>query len=250
MNRHARWVRSGFYGILLLVLLSILTGALEAVVPAGLAGHVSRNSEGYVMVLVLAAWIEFVRPRMGRGPRAVMVTLGAAAACLAIGFYLDLGPLPSVVGTLNEAFFALAVLLCWVQLPRPLPQVAWLLPVVSLLTAVFFASHPDVVAAAEYLAAYVVFPIGLDLVDPGILRRGVPTSRQLVVAWMGLLVVFALVVHELPALHLVDGVEDIAAFLSRITEALVAMFLTHLYLTLLDMAPARRRERAPVGTAA
>ncbi len=250
MNRHARWARWGFYGLLVLLVLSILTGVLKAVAPAGLAAHLSRNSEGYVMALVLAAWIEFVRPRMGRGPRMVEATVGAAVACLAAGLFLVLGPLPSVVGTLNEGFFALAVLVCWVQLPRPVPKAAWLLPVVAFLTAVLFASHPDVVSAAEYLAAYVIFPIGLDLVDPGILRPGVRTRRPLVLAWMGLLVVFVIVVHVLPGLRLMDGIEDVARFLSRITEALVAMFLTHLYLTLLDMAPARRRERAPVTTAA
>lgn len=250
MTRRARWARGGFYGILLLVLLGILTGVVKAVLPAGPAGHISRNSEGYVMALVLAAWIEFARPRIGRGPRMVAITVGAAAACLAIGFFLVLGPLPVVIGTLNEAFFALAVLLCWVQLPRPLAQAAWLLPVVSFLVVALFASHPDVVAAAEYLAAYVVFPIGLDLVDPGILRAGVPTRRPLVLAWMGFLVVFAVVMHVLPGLHLMAGIEDVARFLSRITEALVAMFLTHLYLTLLDMAPARRRERVTATAAA
>jgi hypothetical protein len=215
-----------------------------------LAEHVSRNSEGYVMALGVAAWIEFVRPALGSVRRTTGVTSAAAVAALAVGVFLLRGPVPGVVGTLNEAFFALAVLVGWLELPRPVPAVAWLLPVGSFLVACLLSSHPAVVAAAEYLAAYVLFPVGLDLVDPGILQARVPTRLPLVLGWMAVLVVLAVTVHVLAPDPLPDGVADVIRYLSRINETVIAVLLVHLYLTVLGMAPARRRPPDRVGVPA
>jgi hypothetical protein len=245
--RHRRIASAVFYGAVLLVLVSVLTGTVTLVLPQPFAAHVSRNSEGYVIVLLLAAWIEFVQPRLPRARAGVLLTLAAAATSFAIGVLLVTGPLPTVVATLNEGFFAVAFLLCWVQAPRPLPWPVWLVPVVAALVPVLLISFDPVVRAAEIIAALVLFPIGLDVVDPGILRPGCRRRLPVVGPWMVALVVLAVGLHVLVRDHPPTDVENVVGFLSRVNEVVIAMFVFHLYFTVLGQAPARSRSGVRTG---
>ena len=78
------WV---YYGGLLLLLGAILTMLLGQLLPARLAERIGFNSEGYVMALVLGAWIQTVLPRLTEVTR-WRIPLAAAAVCLALALAL------------------------------------------------------------------------------------------------------------------------------------------------------------------
>jgi len=134
-----------FYGGLLLLMAAILTTLLGRLLPAELARRIGFNSEGYTLAVVLAGWIQFVRPKLTRATR-WQVTL-VAAACLALALALYTSALPSQFKTLNETFFALSLILPYVTLPRPLrrwPPMASAGLLVAVLVGV--ASSPGAVA--------------------------------------------------------------------------------------------------------
>jgi hypothetical protein len=190
------------------------------------------------MLLVLAFWIDFVRPRLGAASR-WKVTAIAATTCAAIGALILIAPFPTVVATLNEGFFASAVLLCWVELPRPLPRAAWVVPVAAALIPTFLAWDQVIVNAAEVFAAVVIFPVALDLVDKRILQPQVPARRGLVVTWMFGLVAAGIVLHALLPADPSPDIMNVIHFLSRLNEVLIAVFLMHLYFTIFAVAPRR-----------
>ncbi|MFL6115149.1 MAG: hypothetical protein ACJ786_27945, partial [Catenulispora sp.] len=112
-----------YYGGLTLVLALILLQLLDEVLGKKLATHIGHNSEAYLVALVLAAWIQYARPRLaGRRaewPAAVLV----GVVMLVIGIALINTHLPSRIRTLNEAFIALGVLIPYVQAPRPISRI-------------------------------------------------------------------------------------------------------------------------------
>src|SRR5688500_13359197 len=102
MSRASTALRVAFYGGLLLLMAAILLELLGGVLPDGLARRIGFNSEGYTLALMVAAWIEFVRPRLLGSRRQWPVTLGVSLACAAIGIALLSTDLPSRFRTLNE----------------------------------------------------------------------------------------------------------------------------------------------------
>lgn len=242
--------RTVFYGAVVLLLVLIVTGVVTAALPAGVAGQISHNSEGYAILLVLALWIEFARPRIGHDARGWTVAAAAALSSLALAFFMLLGPLPPSLATLNEAFFALPVLILWTQLPRPVPPVLWLLPVVAVLIPAVGDGSDAVIRAAEVLMAFVFFPVAFDVVDRSLLRPGLPVRKPLVVAWMVFIVVLAVSMHAFRDASPTGFVQGAVDYLSRVNEIFIAVFFIHLYFTILGMAPrARPREPSYAGRA-
>jgi len=111
-----------FYAGLAIVLLSVLAKVLPHVLPHAIATRIGHNSEGYAGALILAPWIQYIRPRLLGTAREWPVTVVAAVALFAVGLFLALTHLPSQLKTLNEAFFAAAFVVPYLQLRRPLTR--------------------------------------------------------------------------------------------------------------------------------
>src|SRR4029434_310154 len=97
MGKRANLVRGLFYGGLGLLVLAIMSGLLDE--PAGIGKHIIRNDEGYALALLLAGWIEFVRPRLADSTRRWHVSLITAVVLIALGFLIQVGT-PTAVATM------------------------------------------------------------------------------------------------------------------------------------------------------
>jgi hypothetical protein len=178
-----------YYGGLALVLALILLQLLDEVLGRKLATHIGHNSEAYLVALVLAAWIQFARPRLA-GTRAEWpVTILVGVALLVVGIILIQTHLPSRFRTLNEAFIALGVLVPYVQVRRPVNRLlSYGLPGVVLLLVLVVGDRGLVRDLAETATILILVPIGLDLVDRGILQSDAVTSVRLRWTWYAALV--------------------------------------------------------------
>ncbi|MDP9240685.1 MAG: hypothetical protein M3O55_08635 [Actinomycetota bacterium] len=230
-SRRATFLGAVFYGVLLVLLVGCLFKVFPHVLPRAIASRIAHNSEGYVAALLLGAWIQFTRPRLRRSPLQWPLTLAAAAACLAVGIVMLTVHLPSQVKTLNEAFFALALLIPYVQLRRPLP--AWVplgLSAAVLLLIVVTHGARDTTLLAETLGMLILAPITLDSVDRGILddtARTSPAARHL---WYAFLVI-APIGFSIVQYHIGDAgaLEVVTRYAVRITEAFIFMLFIGLY---------------------
>jgi len=220
-----------FYVGLALLLLSVMTKLLPHLLPHAIATRVAHNSESYAGALIVAPWIEYVRPRLRDTAREWPVTLAAGAGLFAIGLFLALTHLPSPIKTLNEAFFAAAFVVPYVQLPRPLRRgLAAGLSLVVLLVIVFGHRTTVVTKVAETVAILLLVPVGLDLVDRGILDPQARTTPAVRYIWYALLVA-APVLFSLLEYHIGDhGALQVATrYAVRTTEGFVFMLLVELY---------------------
>jgi len=220
-----------FYVGLLAVIAGVLLDVFTSLLPAPVAERIGRNTEGLALALLLAAWIQFVRPRLAGREEEARATGLAALACLAVALALLASDLPSSVRTLNETFVAAAVLVPYLQLHRPLRRhVA--LAVSGVVLAVIVIGQPTaaVTLLAEMLAVVVLAPVGFDVIDRGILDSDSETSPRLRYSWYGLLVL-APILFSL--LHYGVGVSGTLAEASRysvrVVEAFLCMLLLHLY---------------------
>jgi len=233
VRRNGKIIAAACYGGLGLVVLGILFQLFPLFLPQSVAGRIAHNSEGMVLALLLAAWIQFARPRLEplRSNRQWPVTLAVAAACVATAVLLLASDFPSRFRTLNETFLAAAVLIPYVQLRRPLPR--WLPAALSLgvLAVMVLGLRTEIVTlGAETLGVLLLAPVGFDLVDRGILDPGARTSTRVRYAWYALLVIAPI---AFSALHYgvgFDGVVGEATRYSvRIVEAFLCMLLVELY---------------------
>ena len=87
--RRPALLATGYYLLLGLLLVLVVTRALPHLLPAGVARHVGSDSEGYLLALLLPAWLQLVRPRLS-GRTAARATTAAAAALLGVFLVLDL----------------------------------------------------------------------------------------------------------------------------------------------------------------
>lgn len=230
MRAAAGWL---FYSGLALLLTLILTQQLDSLLPTELATRIGYNSEGYALALVLAAWIQFGLPRLvGRGGwlRTLLLTVGT----LALAVYLVNSDLPSRFTTLNEAFFALALLVPYVALPRPLRR--WPAPLsVALLLGVVLAvqfgpPESPVILLAETMAVFILAPLAFDVVDRGILDDRAVTSTAVRAAWYGALIAIPLVVVALGTdARTGGGVHAVLEYIGRVHEAVIGLLLVQLY---------------------
>lgn len=135
------------------LLVGSVTGWITNGVPGSLGARVADNSEAYVIVVVLAPWIQFVRPRISGTPVEWPLTAIVAGVCFAIGYFLwDVVTINggTHITTLNEGFFDLALLLPYVMFRRPLPRrVPWAISIDTLVLTVLLYKNSTVVDLAE-----------------------------------------------------------------------------------------------------
>lgn len=246
MSRSWQVVPIAYYGALAVLLLLAVTGHTADVLPNELARHVSEDSEAIVLALVLSLWIQCARPRLQSSERQWPLTLLAAAVCLAVGVWLyNVDDVPGKVETLNESFLALAVLLPYVQLRRPLARLLVLgLPVAVLLLIGFGSATDLVVNLAEGLAMLVLVPIGVDIVDRALLDPAARTADILRWGWYAVLVVAPTVVALLHG-QLGGALGHAVDYTARVQEAFVGILLVELYLAVgVGHGERRRQHRA------
>jgi hypothetical protein len=218
-----------FYIAFIALLILITTKHLADLLPHHLAKQVSDNSEGYTLALVACAWLQFVRPAIRRRAISFPVGLVGGAVCLGLGLICkNVDSLPGSVRTLNEAFFALAFLLVYVSLPRPMPYA----PIFSVLLVVGLLIAHDtsiVLKGAEAWVVLVLAPLSFDVFDRAILEPGVRESHVLRLIWMAVLVLIPIIAvalhHHLGHGH-VAGIRD---YISKANEAFVGLLIIHAY---------------------
>jgi Flp pilus assembly pilin Flp len=238
-----------YYGGLALVLALILLQLLDEVLGKKLATHIGHNSEAYLAALVLAAWIQYARPRLAgtrvEWPVAVLV----GAVMLVIGIALIQTHLPSRFRTLNEAFIALAVLIPYVQARRPLSRVlSYGLPGLVLLLVLVVGDRGLVRDLAETATMLIFIPIGLDLVDRGILQSDAVTSIRARWAWYAALVLIPIVFVALRrGAHVGGWAGNRMLYSQRGLEGYIAAFFIEVYFAVFlgwvgrRVTPAHRR---------
>ncbi len=214
-----------------LVALIIAVPIFPHVLPYWIARRIEHNSEGYVAALLLAGWIQFARPRVRRSALQWPTTLTVAILWVLVGVLLITLPVPEQFRMLHEAFFALAVLTPYVQLPRPLPVRFALAGSVMVLAAIAVGHRGRLITdLAESGGMLVLAAIGLDAVDRGILDPRARTSPRLRHLWYAALVILPIAISVLQW-HIRDSgdLEVITRYASRVTEAFVFMLLVELY---------------------
>lgn len=223
-----------YYGVVGALLLLALLGLLDDLFGRSLGQQLAENSEGLLLALGLPAWVQLVRPRLAGTAREWPVTLAVSAACVLIGVGLiSADSWPSRVFTLNEAFLGLAVLVPYVQLHRPVPRALSVgLPAAVVLLVLVASRTALVTDLAEMLAMVVLVPLGLDLVDRGVLEPGARTAPAVRWAWYAFLVVAP------AAIALLNGVfsgvlQEAVRYLVRVQEAWVGLLLLEVHLAVL-----------------
>ncbi len=220
-----------FHAVLLLTLASVLFQFLDSLLPKGLAKQVSHNTEAYFSAVVLVAWIQSVRPRL-HGSRAEWpVTAAAAAVCLAVALvFYNATSWPTRFTTLNEALFALAVLIPIVQ-PRT-RRPALTLGMAGALFAVTLVGSRNafIVDMAETLAVLILAPLALDLFDRRVLTADAPVRRAPLACWIAFLIAMPLVLHMVTYQVGATGVlGEASRYGVRFYEAFILMLLLHAY---------------------
>ena len=228
-----RWV---FYGGLGLLLVLIVTGALGMLLPRGLATRVAYNSEAYLFALVLGAWIQYALPNVPAGRR-MTLALAHGAIWGAIGLWLLMADLPSRIATLNEPAFALAILIPYVSMRRPLPR--WILGVVPVLIgltvwAVVAAPQSWVIDQAETFGLVVLGILTFDCFDRQLLDPDVRAGRWQRWVWYGFLILEPVVVSAVgtEARMAQSGLGLALEYLGRVHESFVGVLLVALILHL------------------
>lgn len=242
MTERRRALSVGYYGVLLLLLVLAMTGTTGDVFPRQLAKHVSEDSEGFLLALVLSAWVQYVRPRLRGTSREWPVTLLAAAAVLVLGLVCyRVDGVPPKIATLNETLLALVVLLPYVQLPRPVPRALALgLPGAVLLLVLLASGTTLVTDLAEGLVMLVLAPLGLDLVDRCVLEPDRPPVAARWV-WYAFLVVAPLTISLLEG-HVGGAGGTALRYAVRVQESFVGVLIAEVYLAvLLPRVAASRR---------
>lgn len=221
-----------FYGGLTLLLGLILLELLGDILPAALARRIGDNSEGYLFALVVAAWIQWARPRLTSRWR-WRLALIAAVAFLLVGLSLLDSELPSRFKTLNEPMIALAVVIPYLTLRRALPKVVLVVPLLILLGIVLgLAIDPDglVINLAETFGYWTLVPIVFDLADKGILDPDAETSPSLRYLTYAVLTLVPVTVSALGTGEREGGgVHAWLSYLGRIHESFIGVLLPALY---------------------
>src|SRR4051812_38859815 len=218
-----------FYLVLGVLLVIITTKHLADILPTHLAHRISDNSEGYTIAFVACAWLQFVRPG-GRDRRNnLLLSLAGGGICLVIALiFKNADSLPVSVATLNEAWFALAFLLVYFALPRPL---RWA-PLLSLAIVIgLLAAHDTsvVVKGAEAWMVLILAPLSFDVFDRAILDPDARESHLLRLVWMAGLIAVPVLAAALRH-HVGHGhAEGIRDYVSRANEAFIGLLIIHAY---------------------
>jgi hypothetical protein len=220
-----------FYLGLSLLMATILLNIFGELIPPAIAVRIDYNSEGYIAALLLALWIQFVRPRLCGRAWQWPVTIAAALALVALGLLLLNSQLPSRFRTLNEPMLALALVITYVQVRRPLPpRLAVGLSTAVLAVTVTLSRSEYVTLLAELLGLALLVPLALDVIDRGILDPHQPTSRRLRYGWYTLLVLIPTASSLLYHGQVVGGLfGEVIRYQVRLHESFIAILLVQLY---------------------
>jgi hypothetical protein len=220
-----------FYGGLVAVITSILVEIFPKFLPGAVADRISQNSEGFVLALIMALWIEFVRPGLSGARQEWLTSLAAASFCLATGVFLLMTNLPSKYRTLNEAFLAAAILIPYVQIRRPLPSRLPIWLSAAMLAVIVVGQRTQAITdLAETLGMLVLAPIGFDAVDRGILDPKAHTSTALRYGWYAFLVVTPIAFSVLEyGIGFEGAIGEATRYAVRVYEAFLFMLLVELY---------------------
>lgn len=224
-----------FYGGFCILLLLIVTTIIRTLIP-GFATRISYNSEAYFFAVFLGAWIQFALPQLPhhrRLPWALVV--GAIFALFGMGLLLS--DLPSRIRTLNESSLALAILIPYVSLSRPLPR--WTLlatPILIVLTmwAVAWAPQSWVIDQAETFGFLVLAMLTLDFFDRVLLEPEAQVNVSLRASWYVFTIIEPVVVSALGTDIRTGGGTTalVLEYLGRIHESFVGLLLVALILHL------------------
>lgn len=247
-DSHRRLIRWLFYGGLVVLLLVIVTGLLSQVLPSGMATRVAYNSEGYLFAVVLAGWLQFGMPRLQDSAR-MKWAIGLGLFWALVGIALILSDLPSRIRTLNEAALALALLIPYLTLRRPLPR--WtLLSVPAMIGMVVWgvALDPEgwIVDQAEAYGFLILAVLTFDVVDRALLEPGRVSRTWTLWAWYGFMVFEPVIVSALGTEMRGDSgaIPMALQWLGRIHESFIGVLLVVL---ILRLAPVRRGAPLPAG---
>ena len=220
-----------FYGSLLVVLVAVLVELLPHLIPVGLANRIGHNSEAYLLTVLLALWIQLIRPRVSADRRAVCITATAAVVCIAVALVLLASDWPSRFRTLNETFLAAMLLIPYVQLSRrPSRRGALAISLGLLCVVAALGTTALVTSLAETLGVLILAPIAFDVVDRGILDEERTTSTPLRLSWYITLVLLPLMFSLLHYRVGLQGVPaEITRYSVRVTEAFLCLLLVELY---------------------
>ncbi|WP_458040318.1 MULTISPECIES: hypothetical protein [Bacteria] len=226
-----------FYGGLALLLLLVVSGALDLLAPS-IARRVAYNSEAYLFALILGAWIQFGLPRL-RPQRLLRWALALASVWALIGVTLAITDLPSRIKTLNEPALALALLIPYVALHRSTRR--WMLaaaPALIALTiwAVIWSPDSWIIDQAETIGFVVLAMLTFDVFDRRLLDPGAPSPRAIRWAWYVFMILEPIVVSALGTdIRSEDGPFGLTlTYLGRIHESFVGVLLVALILHLVN----------------
>lgn len=201
------------------------------VLPNSIGPRVRHNSEAYVLALLLALWIQFARPRLAGTAREMPAVAAAVVGCTALAVFLLATDFPSRFRTLNETFFAAAILIPYVQLRRPLPaRLAATLAAAVFLVIVVGNRTQIVIDGAETLGVLVLAPIGFDIIDRGILDPRARTYATHRYAWYAFLIAAPIVFSLLESgLDLRGTAGEASRYAVRVAEAFLCMLALEIY---------------------
>ena len=238
----SRAVLALFLGGLLLLLLAVLTQALPLLLPDALAAAIGRNSEGYVVALATAAWLQLARPRLAGG-RGWAVVAVASAACAGVAVALVGSDLPSRFVTLNESFAALALVLPYLQVRRPLPRGAAVALSGAVLVVVVLGERTGAVTAlAEAFGVLLLLPLATDVAHRRMVDADAPPTPVRTGLWCLLLVVVPVtfsVLADGPGPAGVAG--EVVRYGVRVHEAFIGVLLLHALVALQHLSSRRGR---------
>jgi hypothetical protein len=218
-----------FYGGLGLLLLLIITQHLNWLPHHfHLAKRVSDNSEGYVLALIVCAWIHWARPAAIQRRQLIPISVVGAVVSFGLALLCKFGGLPPKIATLNEGFFGAAFVIAYVAVRRPL-RWAPLFSVVAVVGLLLSSNTSIVIKGAEAWMVLVLAPLGFDLFDRAILDPKARESQVLRLLWMAILIavpVLAAALHHHVGHGHIAGIRD---YISRANEAFVGLLLVHAY---------------------
>jgi hypothetical protein len=217
-----------FYGGLVAALLGSGFDLWVEILPAALAGPMTRNSEGLLLAVLLCAWLEVAGPRLAEpGKRRWHLTVAAASACVLVAVGLLWLDLPDRLRTLNESFLAAAVLLPMLQVRRLPPIRFGVLASLAVVCVVVLTSRLGVVVhLAEALGAIALAPFGFWVVDRSLLdQRATPAPTSARIAWYACLLLLPVGLSGLASYDVDGPVGELADYGVRTLEAFVFMLL-------------------------
>ncbi len=244
-TRNTVWPRVVFYGGLLLLMVTVVSGALARWLPPFAANHIGWDSEAYVFAIAMAAWVEFGCWRLaGRARLATGLLIGLAF--LILYFIALIHSLPNSFTTLSEAFFALAILVPYAAIERPLgvwPLAASALLVAAIIIGVGNWPKSAWLMLAEGLSLIVLAPWAFDLLDRSILdlRQPARAAKRAVLYVILILTPVAVVLMGTSVRYSGSFVSWVLQYIGRSQESFLGLLLVMAYLAI--VRPKRSRSK-------